>query len=101
MGLEILEMDRFTDDQIREIHEAFLMHDKKDTGYLRATEVRETLRILGMNPTDDQVERFLVTTDHNKDEQLSFEEFIQLVSELQSDEKNTVEGKFSYTIYSR
>ena len=86
-------MDKFTDDQIRELHEAFLLNDKDNCGFIKSTEIRDTLKMLGMNPKDIDIQRISIACDDDADSLISFKEFIQMISQLESEEKSTREGK--------
>lgn len=45
-------MNRLTNDQIREINDAFQMFDKEDRGSIGSQDLREMLKVIGYNPTD-------------------------------------------------
>ena len=45
-------MNRFTNDQIREINDAFQMFDKEDRESIGSQDLREMLKVIGYNPTD-------------------------------------------------
>ena len=45
-------MERFTKDQIRDYNDAFCMFDVQGKGYIPSTDLREMLKTIGYNPTD-------------------------------------------------
>ena len=45
-------MNRFTNEQIREINDAFEMFDKDRRGFIKSQDLREMLKLIGYNPTD-------------------------------------------------
>ena len=45
-------MNRFTNEQVREINDAFEMFDKDGRGFIKSQDLREMLKLIGYNPTD-------------------------------------------------
>ena len=57
-------MNRFTDEQIREYNDAFVMFDQDGSGdILMVEELREMLKTIGANPTDEELDRMALKID--------------------------------------
>jgi len=85
-------MERFTDEQIREYNDAFCMFDVQNKGYIQSTELREMLKTIGFNPTDKDLENLTIVIDNDGNGQIEFDEFIDLIDRLETEEKVTKEG---------
>lgn len=85
-------MDRFTDEQLREYNDAFCMFDKSDLGYILSTELRDMLKTIGINPTDNLLENMMIVVDQDSNGKIEFTEFIDLIDKLENKEKNDIEG---------
>ena len=86
-------MNRFTDEQIQEFHVAFVMFDKNNVGSILSIHLREMLKIIGFNPTDQILENMTIEIDSDKNGGIDFHEFIDLIDRLETDEKNDTEGE--------
>ena len=53
-------MDRFSEEQIREINDAFYIFDVDGSGDIANTELRDMLKTIGFNPTDKYVQLLIV-----------------------------------------
>ena len=85
-------MSVFTKEQIQDYHDAFCAFDKKSSGYVQATELREMLKSMGMNPTDEILERMIIEIDIDGNGLVDFDELINLTKRLETVEKNDCEG---------
>ena len=56
-------MNRFTEEQIREYNDAFVMFDVDGSGDILVTELRDMLKTIGFNPTDVVLENMTVVID--------------------------------------
>ena len=56
-------MNRFTEEQIREYNDAFVMFDVDGSGDILVTELRDMLKTIGFNPTDLVLEKMTVIID--------------------------------------
>lgn len=91
-------MERFSVDQLREFEDAFLMfckYDKQGTGYILSIELRDMLKIIGYNPTDETLETLTIVIDADGNGRIEFHEFVDLIDHLETDEKADKEGKAS------
>ena len=92
-------MDRFTKEQIREFNDAFSMFDTKDLGYIEASEIREMLKTIGYNPTDDNLEKLTIIVDEDNNSKIEFHEFINIIASLESDEKHQKEAEDAFNAF--
>lgn len=89
-------MERFSVDQLRELEDAFFMfckYDKQNTGYILSSELRDMLKIIGFNPTDETLETLTIVIDADGNGRIEFHELVDLIDNLETDEKATKEGK--------
>ena len=84
-------MNRFTPDQIREYNDAFCLLDTGNKGYIPSTMLRDMLKTIGCNPTDVDLENITIVIDDGNGE-IDFDEFMLLITQLETSEKNTEEG---------
>ena len=49
--------------------------DKDKSGYIEKNELKDALIKIGINPTVQEIDKFMQTFDKNKDEKISFDEF--------------------------
>ena len=89
-------MERFTDEQIQELHDAFCMYDKENVGYIFSHELRDMLKTIGYNPTDRTLENLTIIIDSDGNGKIDFSEFIELIDKLDTEEKHIKEGKLDY-----
>lgn len=66
-------------DEESELREAFKVFDKNRDGLLSAEEVRYVMTNLGEKMTDDEVEDMIHDADTDRDGQINYEEFIQMM----------------------
>ena len=72
-GLEL------TDEQIKELKEAFSLFDKDDTGFITKAGFQSVIRNLGVNLTDNDVDVMFREADTDGDGQINFEDFVKIV----------------------
>jgi Ca2+-binding EF-hand superfamily protein len=68
-----------TEQENKELREAFNMFDKNGAGTIDAEEIRVALRVLGFNAFDDEVAQLLQQHNVQPGSQLSFDEFTQII----------------------
>lgn len=91
-------MDEYTEDYLRELHEAFLLRDKDNSGLIEVQELRPTLKLLGMNPMDKELERITFNCDKDMNNEITFQEFADIVWMLETEEKKTTEGNIKLSL---
>ncbi|KAK8854260.1 hypothetical protein M9Y10_016819 [Tritrichomonas musculus] len=70
----------FSQQDRKELREAFNLFDKDGSGTISKDEIRVTLRILGYNPTDEEVAALLAQFNHGQSDNIDFDEYIQILS---------------------
>jgi len=73
----------FTEDQIAEFQETFMLFDTRGDGMIPNTKVGEVLRALGTNPTEAEVHR-LCQDYMKKDDRISFDTFLPILQSVSS-----------------
>jgi len=92
-------MNRFTQDQIREYNDAFCMYDKENVGSIPSTELRDMLKLIGYNPTDQLLENLSILIDLDGNGRIDFDEFIDLIDQLETEEKNMKEAHDAFNAF--
>nr|ACO14847.1 Myosin-2 essential light chain [Caligus clemensi] len=72
----------FSDDQIAEFQEAFMLFDTEGDGMIPANQVGEVLRALGQNPTEAEVKRLV--QNQKTEGRVTFETFIPILQAVSS-----------------
>lgn len=82
----------FSDDQIADFQEAFMLFDTKGDGMIPASQVGEVLRALGQNPTEAEVRRLVQNQKTDANARITFEMFLPILQAVSSKPiKDTVE----------
>jgi len=71
--------------QEEEIKDVFNVLDKEKTGGLDAKEVGRGLRALGLNPTDEELQKFLRESVFNTQDKMEFQEFFRVVQRCKAE----------------
>jgi len=75
----------FTEDQLADFQECFLLFDKKGDSRIPAKQVGEVLRALGQNPTESEVKKLVQSTCQGKvDARVTFEQFLPMLQTVSS-----------------
>ena len=67
--------------QKKEYTQAFEVFDKNKDGRSSRQELKTIMRSLGQNPTEDDIEEMLLNVDRDKDGQISYDEFMKIISQ--------------------
>ena len=68
------------EDQNSELERAFKIFDKDGDGQITHSELKEVMRVMGKELTDEQIEMMINSADLDKDKEISLEEFKQLMN---------------------
>lgn len=63
-----------------ELHEAFRVFDRDDTGYIDAVELKHILTTLGERLTDDEANEMIAIADPQKTGQIKYSELIKILT---------------------
>lgn len=73
-------MANFTDDQILEFQEAFLLFDNRNDGKISVSSLGNVLRALGQNPTEAEVKK--CCNQFKPDERITFDTFLPILQTI-------------------
>ncbi|XP_023338145.1 myosin-2 essential light chain [Eurytemora carolleeae] len=71
---------QFSDDQIAEFQEAFVLYDKRGDGKIPVSQIGDVMRALGQNPTESEVKKLVV--EHKADDRVTFEVFLPIMQAI-------------------
>ncbi|XP_069104301.1 calmodulin-beta-like isoform X2 [Argopecten irradians] len=66
----------------KEVKQAFEYFDKDNSGSISDTELGDALRLVGMNPTDQDIESLIAEADKDGNGKIEFSEFERLMKQL-------------------
>jgi len=69
-----------SDDEVGDLKEAFSMFDIDGDGTITIVELKEVMKSLGQNPTENELKQMIKSVDDNGDNEIDFEEFLILMS---------------------
>lgn len=78
-----------TDAEKQELRQAFNLFDKDGGGTIEADEVRVALRVLGFNPTLEELRAMIAKIDTNQTGRVDFNEFTQIILKKISEAQST------------
>lgn len=79
------EKPSFSEDQVSEFQDAFLLFDTRGDGMIQVGQVGDVLRALGQNPTESEVKRLVQSTCQNKPEsRVPFDVFLPMMQAVSS-----------------
>jgi len=87
-----------TQEEIDKCREAFERFDKDGSGTIDAWELKETLKAMGQNPTDEEVFQMLSQVDDDGSGSIEFPEFLKVIeaqkeaSAAQNDESDLIDA---------
>merc|ERR1711907_235389 len=68
-----------SEDEVADLKEAFAMFDINGDGTIELSELKQVMRKLGQNPTEDELKEMISSVDDNGDHEVDFEEFLVLM----------------------
>ncbi|KAH0792687.1 EF hand family protein [Histomonas meleagridis] len=68
-----------TDNEKHDLRQAFNLFDKDGSGTIEASEFRVVLRVLGFNPTQEELHTLISSVCNNQNERIDFNEFTQIL----------------------
>ena len=79
--LTIMGLQKTKDNKMEEeFREVFNVFDMDGSGFISARELKQVMVDLGDNPTDGEVEKLMRHADADRDGQVSFEEFVTMMT---------------------
>ena len=78
-------MNRSMSQESRDIHDVFKYFDKNDDGYLTATEIRQVMRELGRDISEEQAEQMIADEDKEGSGRITYQRFKSMVLSDETD----------------
>ena len=85
-------MASYSHEMYKDYNDGFRDFDPKGKGFIEHGMVKLALRHVGLNPTDQELERLFMEVDMNCNGKIEFAEFIELIERLNNKAKANVEG---------
>lgn len=86
-------MNKFTDKQLEEFLSAFCVYDSTNLGYVRSSKLREMLKSIGYNPTENGLDKITSLIDQESEGKVYFKDFVDLIDSFETEEKELSHGK--------
>ncbi|CAG5128992.1 unnamed protein product, partial [Candidula unifasciata] len=95
--------EKLTDDEMREITDAFRQYDKNEDGSISCEELGCVLRSFGQNPTQAELKELIKEMDPNKNGRIEFKEFVDGMSRrgIKSQEQEEDELLAAFRVFDR
>jgi len=77
-----------SEEEVGDLKEAFSLFDIDGDGTITLVELKEVMRSLGQNPTEQELIQMINSVDDNGDNEIDFEEFLILMSSKNQGGKN-------------
>merc|ERR1711990_894038 len=88
-----------TDEQKKEVKEAFDLFDTDGSGAIDATELKVAMQALGFEPTAEEVEKMVADIDTDGNATIEFEEFVEMMEGKMSDKDQVEEMQKAFKLY--
>jgi centrin-1 len=88
-----------TDDQKREVKEAFDLFDTDGSGAIDGKELKVAMQALGFEPTNDEIAKMMADIDTDGNATVEFEEFIEMMEGKMSDKDPVEEMKKAFAMF--
>merc|ERR1711935_1073483 len=92
-------MGHYTEEQIAEFKEAFSLFDKDGDGTIDNEELGTWVRIMGNQPTDEEVEDLIREADKDGNGTIDFGEFIEMMPTQERDENAEEEMLEAFRVF--
>ena len=80
MYLVFIKMDQFTEEEIKELHEAFSIIDKDHDGSISLIELGNLMKRIGKIVTHPELLKMVNAADMNGNSQIEFDEFLLMMA---------------------
>ncbi|XP_068676925.1 calmodulin-like isoform X1 [Montipora foliosa] len=74
-------MEKLTSDEIKEYVEVFEVFGQDENGRISTNQLRQAMQLVGLNPTDTQIQNLINEREYDGDGFLEFPDFIKTVEE--------------------
>ncbi|KAH0617190.1 hypothetical protein JD844_029002 [Phrynosoma platyrhinos] len=91
----------FSEEEISEFKEAFLLFDKDGDGAISSQELGTVMRSIGQNPTEAELQEMIKKLDTNKNGMVDFPEFLTLLSVRMKSADSEEEIRKAFRVFDR
>ncbi|XP_066921238.1 calmodulin-2-like isoform X3 [Clytia hemisphaerica] len=91
--------DHITQEKLKNYNQTFQTLDTDNKGFLKPKMIRQALKHVGFNPTENELEESLIVIDENENNRIELEEFLKLTSQLESKTKAKKEARDSFNAF--
>ncbi|XP_042323750.1 calmodulin-like protein 3 [Sceloporus undulatus] len=91
----------FSEEEIAEFKEAFLLFDKDGDGAISTQELGTVMRSIGQNPTEAELQEMIKKLDTNKDGMVDFPEFLTLLGARMKSADSEEEIRKAFQVFDR
>merc|ERR1711966_27552 len=88
-----------TEEQKKEIAEAFALFDTDGSGAIDAKELKVAMQALGFEPTSDEIAKMVKDIDVDGNATIEFEEFVEMMEGKMSDKDPVEEMKKAFKMF--
>ena len=83
---------RLSAEDIRELRNVFELFDEHNLGYIPQPDLRDMLSSIGYNLTNSLLDHLVAIVDVDNNGKIDFEEFLDLIANLETEEKHDKDG---------
>ncbi|CAF1353401.1 unnamed protein product [Rotaria sordida] len=94
-------LENFTDEQIQEFRQAFLLYDKDSDGAIRPKVLGNVMRTLGQNPTEDELKGLINEFDCDGKGLIDFDEFLQMMAKRANEHSEEDELREAFRVFDK
>ncbi|CAF3277622.1 unnamed protein product [Rotaria socialis] len=94
-------LDHFTEEQIQEFRQAFLLYDKDSDGAISPKVLGSAMRTLGQNPTEDELKGLINEFDCEGKGLIDFDEFLQMMAKRAKEHNEEDELREAFRVFDK
>ncbi|CAM4808852.1 unnamed protein product, partial [Rotaria magnacalcarata] len=94
-------LEHFTEEQIQEFRQAFLLYDKDSDGAISPKVLGSVMRTLGQNPTEDELKGLINEFDCEGKGLIDFNEFLQMMAKRADEHSEEDELRQAFRVFDK
>ncbi|CAF1132675.1 unnamed protein product [Rotaria magnacalcarata] len=94
-------LEYFTEEQIQEFRQAFLLYDKDSDGAISPKVLGSVMRTLGQNPTEDELKGLINEFDCEGKGLIDFDEFLQMMAKRAKEHNEEDELREAFRVFDK
>ncbi|XP_040578967.1 neo-calmodulin [Lepeophtheirus salmonis] len=98
---EVEGLIRLTPEKLEEFKEAFALFDKNGDGTIDSHELVAVMRMMGYNPTDEEIQEMIDDADKDMSGSINFQEFIGLMRKKKSFEMTVEDIRQIFRVFDK